>query len=244
MPSTRPYCLTIAGFDPSGGAGLNADVKVFEALKVQGLSVCTAVTVQTEDQFKQVEWCAQELILEQLRTLLQRYPISYCKIGLIENATVLKAIVSCLREHEQNIRIIWDPILSASAGFDFEHDTPSLVELMSNLYLATPNWPEFEQLFGHPYDASNEQVYPCAIYLKGGHHPNHPGKDYLVGKNRATFNPRKGNYHDKHGSGCILSAALTAYLSRGYDLHKAALRAKRYTEKSLASNPSLLAWHS
>ena len=83
MPKVRPYCLTIAGFDPSGGAGILADCKTFEQNKTQGLAVITANTLQTEDSFKRVDWMTDEIILEQLNLLLDRYKIRFIKIGLI-----------------------------------------------------------------------------------------------------------------------------------------------------------------
>ncbi len=241
MPKLRPYVLSIAGFDPSGGAGLNADIKVFQAHKTVDLSVCTGITIQDEDHFEDVNWSEQDLILAQLQILIKRYPIKYCKVGLIENISVLKKVLDLLSENE--IKIIWDPILKSSSGFNFGHDIDALKEILPKLFLLTPNWLEFEAIFGYPFNSKNTPNYPCHIYLKGGHNEEAKGKDYLITSKVTAINPKKGDYWEKHGSGCILSAAITANLAKGFPLLKACLKAKRHVEKALNSNKTKLAWH-
>ncbi len=88
MLKQHQYALSIAGFDPSGGAGLVADIKTFEQLNVYGLGVCTANTVQTEEQLSSVKWVLSHTIFLQLEILLKKYPLTYIKIGLIESFSI------------------------------------------------------------------------------------------------------------------------------------------------------------
>ena len=89
----RPNILTIAGFDPSNGAGLTADVKTFETLKCYGLSVCTANTIQDDSEFKACHWMPVEVILDQIEVLFKRFQINYVKIGIVENWETLSLLV-------------------------------------------------------------------------------------------------------------------------------------------------------
>lgn len=237
MPKVRPYCLTIAGFDPSGGAGILADCKTFEQNKTQGLAVITANTMQTEDTFKRVDWISDEIVLEQLNLLLDRYKIQFIKIGLISSSELLEKIVVVLNEKCVNPTIVWDPILSASAGGEFDTERFNLflkTDVCKNL-LITPNVSEYRTLQLKKSEAT--------VYLKGGH-SEHIGKDVLYKNGKEyPFAPHVKTALSKHGTGCIFSSALLANLAQEYPIVKASLRAKRYVEKRIISNPSLLAYH-
>ena len=237
MPKIRPYCLTIAGFDPSGGAGVLADCKTFEQNKTQGLAVMTANTFQTEDSFQRVDWIADEIILEQLHLLLDRYKIRFIKIGLISSGELLEKIVHALNQKCVNPTIVWDPILSATAGGEFNAKRFNEFlksEACKNLII-TPNLPEYESL--ELKNSSN------TIYLKGGH-AEIIGKDFLHFEGKVfPLSPQVKTDFSKHGTGCIFSSALLANLALEYPMLKACMRAKRYVEKRITSNPSLLAYH-
>lgn len=245
MPGKRPYCLTIAGFDPSGGAGAIADCKTFEQLHTVGLSVLTANTIQTEDRFESVSWIAPEFIITQLELLLQRYPVSHFKIGLIENGDVLMDVLHTIHRFCKRPYILWDPILVPTAGGDLHTHrfSDKLSEILPLIQRLTPNLPEYALLFGTqtPEEAAGCQL---EIYLKGGH-ANPPGKDLLYCKQTVyPFLPQGSTSHTKHGTGCILSAAQLALTARRFPLVKTGLLAKRYLEHCLKSNDSLLAYHS
>ena len=98
--SNRPNILSIAGFDPSGGAGAIADMKTFEQHKLQGLSVITANTIQTEDKFESLNWIDEEVLFCQLNLLLDRYSIRYAKIGLVKDEVVLGRLLKRLKEQK------------------------------------------------------------------------------------------------------------------------------------------------
>lgn len=249
MLNERPYALSIAGFDPSGGAGLLADAKTFEANAVYGLGVVSALTWQNDIAFEKVEWTAPEKIRQQLCVLQARFSLSYVKIGLVESIAVLLQLIGWIREKAPGAVIVWDPVLKASAGYSFHErvDPAFLEEVLQRVDCLTPNLPEAERLFGAgELDARLlEQSRHTAIYLKGGHGAHgHACTDILYYRQVgwSFSNPRlpKG---EKHGSGCVLSAALTARLASGSDMITAAREANAYTHRFLSSNDSLLGYH-
>jgi len=247
MSTQRPYVLSIAGFDPSGGAGILADVKTFEANKVYGMSVMTGNTFQNESEFESVDWIPREKIIKQLEILNKKYKFEFAKVGLVESLETLSTLVSHLKSHISSL--IWDPILEASAGFEFHKtiEKEKLKSILQHIYLLTPNTEEAIALTGinDPMKAAEELSKHCNVYLKGGHNEKNKGKDFLYtteGK-QFSFNPKLKNTFSKHGSGCVLSSAIAANLANGYKLNKACLRGKQYTERFLTSNKSLLGNH-
>ncbi|MBL4705274.1 MAG: hydroxymethylpyrimidine/phosphomethylpyrimidine kinase [Flavobacteriales bacterium] len=245
----RKNILSIAGFDPSGGAGILADVKTFEQHKVQGFGVITANTIQTDSEFDSVNWIANDLVLKQLSKILNHYPIQGVKIGLVPSGKFLERITDFIIETQKNVHnerplIVWDPVLSASAGFDFEQDFSDLKKTMKGIDYVTPNWNEIEQLTGKPgLEGAKVIADHTKVYLKGGH-SKELAKDFLVTpENVYPFNPKQLGT-EKHGSGCIHSSALVSNLVNGRSPIQACLRAKRYVENRLQSNGSLLTYHS
>jgi hydroxymethylpyrimidine/phosphomethylpyrimidine kinase len=249
MVSKRLYVLSIAGFDPSGGAGVVADVKTFESNKVYGLGVISANTFQNDSEFRNVDWISIEKIIEQIDVLQKRFEFEYVKIGLIESLEALDKIVSYLISKNANTKIIWDPILKASAGFEFHKlvDNSLLEKICKQLYVVIPNVPEALSLGSHKDAVENVKHLSkyCHVFLKGGHAEKKIGYDTLFLKEgkQFSFRPKIKNIFPKHGSGCVLSSALTANLAKGEDLQHACLKAKQYTERILSSNKTLLGYH-
>jgi len=242
------YILTIAGFDPSGGAGLLADIKTFEQNKCIGMAVQTANTIQTEDEFLSVNWIDETIVIKQLETLLSKYKFNYIKIGLIPNLEFLKKAITICKTKNPNSKIIWDPILSASSGFDFNHDLNELETILKDIFLITPNWDEIKALSNtdNEIEGAKQLSKHTKVFLKGGHNEENIGKDYLFeNKIQKAFNPKKTvkPMHPKHGSGCVLSSAITANLQQGYPLQKTILKSKRYIEGFLSSNKTLIGRH-
>ncbi|MEL0649798.1 hydroxymethylpyrimidine/phosphomethylpyrimidine kinase [Algibacter sp. TI.3.09] len=245
----RPNILTIAGFDPTNGAGLTADVKTFEALKCYGLSVCTANTVQDDQEFIACHWIPTSIILNQIDVLFNRFEIKLVKIGIVENWDTLEIIINKLHSLNPEIKIILDPILKSSSNFDFHSDHSEKLDiLLSKIYLLTPNYEEIQQLY--PEKNIEETIAYISsktnLFLKGGHRTDKKGRDvlYLANKKQFTLNPKSFNCSEKHGSGCVLSSAITSYLALEFPILKACLKGKQYTEKFLSSNTSLLGSHS
>ncbi|GAA0894350.1 hydroxymethylpyrimidine/phosphomethylpyrimidine kinase [Fulvivirga kasyanovii] len=243
MNTIQPVALTIAGYDPCAGAGLLADIKAMEQHGVYGMGTVTANTLQDEDKVYQVNWHKTDVILNQLNILLDRYNIQWVKIGIIEDSKSFSAIKNHLFTHNPEIKIVWDPVLRSSSGFQFFENNQELDGLLENVYLITPNLPEFKTLFKDE-ETAVKASFQCNIYLKGGHNEGSPGTDFLFCQgNKMTFTANTTSVSPKHGSGCVLSAAITANLALGLDLPQSCISAKTYTEKFLSSHSSLLGWH-
>ena len=245
----RPLALTIAGFDPSGGAGLLSDIKTFEANQVYGLGVCTALTVQHENRFNSVQWVDIELIIKQAKLLFEKYSIEYVKIGLIKSLDDLSIIITTLLAWNPDVIIIWDPILKASAGFNFhdEINANTLKTILKQIYVITPNLPEANLLVSDSINTEQKALIlaeNCAVFLKGGHGDLDESKDLLFYQNkRVEYLAERISHGEKHGSGCVLSSAIIANLAKGFPLEKACREAKKYITAFLGSNDSLLGYH-
>ena len=245
----RPYVLTIAGYDGSSGAGLTADIKTMEQIGVYGLSVCTAITVQHESVFKTVKWIDIDLIKQQIILLIRKYPIDFCKIGLVENEQILQTIIHLLTDNCPDVKIVLDPVFSASAGFNFDYNLGynDYQNILNKIYLLTPNAHELGQIGEDSKDlmlTAKKLMQYCNVLYKGGHNENQKGTDILFeGSNIHILEPKEQIYYEKHGSGCVLSAALVSYLALGCELLDASKSAKDYISSFLISNDRLLGYH-
>lgn len=243
------YILTIAGLDPSSGAGITSDIKTFEAHGLYGLSVCTAVTVQNDVDFKDCIWIDKTVIINQIKALFERFSISVVKIGIIESWDVLLEVIQTLKRLNPKIKIVLDPILKASAGFEFHtsKNLKTLEKVLDNCNFVTPNYNEIKALF--PDKNIEETIEFIAsktnLYLKGGHRKDKKGWDEVYYNKIVQLNisPIANKVYEKHGSGCVLSSALTANLALELSLEDACKNTKRYTEQFLNSNDSLLGTH-
>lgn len=242
----RPYVITIAGHDPSAGAGLNADIKTFEKLKVYGLSVCSAITYQDEDNFEAVDWISGNKIIAQLDILLKKYEVDYIKIGLIQSFNVLKKVLNYLNESYPEVKVIWDPILRATSGFTIHSIFKGLDVLLQSIYILTPNRKEILQLTGltDSIDASRTLSTHTHLLLKGGHAKDH-ATDCMFYHREKLFEVQGDRFKssDKHGTGCVLSAAIASYLALGHELEESCRLGKKYVEDFLQSNESRLGYH-
>jgi hydroxymethylpyrimidine/phosphomethylpyrimidine kinase len=244
----RPRVLVIAGYDQSGGAGVLADIKTLEAHGVYGFAVCTALTFQNERRISRVEWLSEAAVFEQIDLCFEAGDVEWVKMGITESMGSAVAIIGHLKRHRANVRVILDPVIRASSGRDFwGAGNDRWEELAGECFLVTPNWEEMGALY-----AVGEEMECCRvlsgkgphIYLKGGHHPAFPGRDFLwSGGEARVLEAEAGEVYAKHGSGCVLASSLTANLALGYSVDEAAVRAKRYTARFLASNKTLLGWH-
>lgn len=245
MSNERPNVICISGFDPSGGAGILADIKTLEMHKVQGHGICTALTFQNEYSFSGLEWVSEDNILRQLDVLLESYQAKAIKIGIIQNLTVLQNLLERVKE-KSNVPIIWDPVLKASAGFNFHEgfDKDQFFGLLELIDLLTPNLPECKQLFNSTEPEVIAETSGCAVLIKGGHSNSRLSTDVLIEKGeKQVFSHLKKTGFSKHGTGCILSSAIAANLALGKDLPQSCSLAKDYIQHILTSNNSRLAYH-
>ncbi|MFY9151111.1 MAG: hydroxymethylpyrimidine/phosphomethylpyrimidine kinase [Prolixibacteraceae bacterium] len=248
MAEVTNCVLSIAGFDPSGGAGILADIKTFEANQVCGMGALSALTFQNDVLFEGLKWIEADEILQQVAVLRKRFEFSVVKIGLIKNLEVLETVISELKQSLTECQIIWDPIVKASAGFQFHghFEREQLFSVLENCFLITPNTEEVTFLAGidNPMEAAQLLVKHCSVLLKGGHSKEEPGVDTLFGQNTVEkILPAGKVIFPKHGSGCVLSAAIVANLAKGNDLTSACHNAKMYVEQFLSSNQTLLGTH-
>lgn len=242
-----PFVMSVAGFDPSSGAGVSADLKTFEATGSYGLGVCTSITFQNEDTYAGTHWLAPEEIVRQCEMQLRHHEPEYVKIGLVESFEALDEVTRWLREHCPGCRIVWDPILKASAGHVFHaEDTGRLNQVLPRLYLVTPNTEEVYRLFGQGATAEKVQrlcrQHGLHVLWKGGHNEGEESTDCLITPEKVyRFTLRKSPYA-KHGTGCMLSAALLSHLAQGDDLPTACNKAQVYVGQVIESNDSLLGY--
>ncbi len=245
----KKYILTIAGHDPSGGAGLSSDIKTFEAHGLYGLSVCTAITVQNENTFYSCDWVALKTILDQMAILFERFTINVVKIGIIENWKTLYVVSKFLKKHNPSIKIILDPVLRASSDFDFHesNDFSAFEKALEHCYLITPNYIEIEALF--PSKSISETIEFISsktnLYLKGGHRKDKKGHDELYYNKIVQVNlePSHLDVFPKHGSGCVLSSSIASNIALEHPIEEACKLSKQYVEQFLNSNESLLGVH-
>lgn len=242
MPLTA---LTIAGSDPSGGAGIQSDLRTFAAFGVAGLSVITAITVQSSLGVQAVYPVDAEIVAAQLSTLLEDTQPDAVKIGMLGGADQVQAVTDVLRRFRP-ANIVLDPVLSSSGGaalLDAAGRQLLLTELMPLCDLVTPNLGEAALLTGRPvYD--KETMHTAgkaliamgarAVLVKGGHLPGVP-QDWLfrLGDAPVEYQCSRVPTDHSHGTGCLLSSAIAASLASGTELTLAVHRAKAVVTEAL-----------
>lgn len=249
MSQNRPFALTIAGFDPSAGAGVLADVKTFEQHRVYGFAINTGNTIQTENEFFEMQWTDLDFVLKSIKKLFENYDIKAVKIGIVPSLDYLKEIVFLIKNLSPTTKMVWDTVLKSTTNFDFMsiENQSSLIEILKKIDLITPNYNEILKLTSNEMDANpiaaNLSKY-CPVLLKGGHNPAEIGVDYLYTKEELfKLSPNTIEIFEKHGSGCVLSSSITANLALDQDLIVACENAKKYTENYLLTNATKLGFH-
>ena len=244
MSENRPFVLTIAGLDPSGGAGILADIKTFEQHKVTGFAISTANTIQTENEFYEIQWNDLSFVIRSIETLFLNYKISVVKIGIVSSLHDLNQILSIIKRLSPSTKIVWDPVLKSTTKFEFMNteDQFDLNKILSKIDLITPNYHEAEILF--PNYSSKENRFSTNILLKGGHNEKALGTDHLFLKDEMLeLLPSEKNCFEKHGSGCVFSSAITSNLALNQTLIEACKNAKIYIENYLSSTTTLIGYH-
>ena len=243
--------LTVAGSDSGGGAGIQADHKTFHQFGVFGTSVITAVTAQNTKGVSAWEPVATELVFRQLDALVGDLPPDAVKSGMLGSAAVVETLAAALQRVPTKPYVL-DPVLVATSGAGLARDgtadaiARSLVPIAS---LVTPNIPEAEALTGLEVRDPGQMERAgrtllksgaAAALIKGGHLDGDQVVDVLVrpqGVRRFTH-PRIGTT-STHGTGCTLSAAVTAGLALGRPLERAVADAIDYVQRAIAAAPEL-----
>lgn len=248
----RPVALTIAGLDPSGGAGMLADIKTFEQCGVYGFGIASALTYQNDVDFQGLTWISFEEVERQLQPLVDRFRVGFAKIGIVESLTTLERMVDLLLTHAPNMKIVWDPILEASAGYAFHKawDLDTVKRIAKRCALITPNFQEMQGIVPElsPREGAEKLSAVVPVLLKGGHAPGAVVVDTLCMEGecyeyRTPRLPEALGVSGKHGSGCVLAAAITAALARGEELPAACEHGRVYTQRFLRSGATRLGFH-
>ncbi|MDQ3000154.1 MAG: bifunctional hydroxymethylpyrimidine kinase/phosphomethylpyrimidine kinase [Fibrobacterota bacterium] len=250
-PASTPIVLTLSGSDPSGGAGLEADLKTFQQHGVFGMAVPTLLTVQNTTGVRRVKTLEPDFFEEQVAFLLEDLFPDVVKIGAIGDKRMLQALIRILSQKRfDGVRVVVDTVLSSTSGaslFDMRGLADFIDRLLPRAHIITPNVLEFDLLMGKGTTEANAAAHllsfgrdkPYAILLKGGHFPGDP-TDFLYhrGNVRNFHSPRIDTPHT-HGTGCVLASAIAANLALGHDMTQAVIKARDYVQDAIRSNPGL-----
>jgi hydroxymethylpyrimidine/phosphomethylpyrimidine kinase len=244
--------MTIAGSDPSGGAGLQADLKTFAALQVYGLSVVTAVVAQNSARVSRVQAVEPNMVAAQLETVVAERMPDGLKIGALASTGVATIVAKSVESLGLPAPVL-DPVLVASSGMRLLEPAAERVlcaQLIPLAALVTPNIPEAEVLSEIEIDGmvamrraarKLHKLGPRAVLIKGGHSPATPGDGrrakvvdlFFDGRRYIEFTAPRISGEGAHGTGCALSAAIAAWLARGVGLEAAINLAKRFVTRAL-----------
>lgn len=244
-----PVALTIGGSDPSGGAGIQADLKTFHQHRVYGTAVITLITVQNTVSVTRVEMLAADLVEQQIGAVLADIPPQAAKTGALGSVEIVKAVAGLASNFA--FPLVVDPVMISKHGARLispEAEAALRNELLPEAYLVTPNIPEAELLSGMEIRDEKDMLRAArrlclagcrAVLIKAGHLDG-PPVDLLLDGDEVTHFPgvRVESKHT-HGTGCTLSAAITAGLASGASLAEAVGRAKRYVQEAIESAPKL-----
>ena len=247
-----PIALTIAGSDSSGGAGIQADLKTFSAFGVYGASVITALTAQNTLGVTAIEPVAVAFVAAQMEAVLSDLAVGAIKTGMLANAGIIEAVAGRLRDGPRRPLVV-DPVMVATSGdVLLEVDAVDALkrELFPQALLITPNLPEAARLLDAGEATSEAEMgaqakallaLGCqAVLLKGGHGNSKEAVDILCDATGIErFVRPRVDTRNTHGTGCTLSAAITALLAQGVGLREAVGRAKAFVWQALQEGRSL-----
>jgi hydroxymethylpyrimidine/phosphomethylpyrimidine kinase len=246
-----PVSLTIAGVDPSGGAGVAADLKTFHQHGVYGCAVISLLTVQNTTSLQRVEIVAADLVAAQLDALLEDFTPNAVKTGALGSTAVVEVVAS--RLGVARLPFVLDPVRIAKQSDAVLLDASARRAMIDHLLpiatLVTANTPEAEWLTERPVVDEEGALRAAerllelgaqAVLMKGGHLAGDESADLLlVGGERTWLRAPRLSAAQTHGAGCSLSAAITAHLARGEALLAACRRAKQWVSLAIASAPGI-----
>jgi hydroxymethylpyrimidine/phosphomethylpyrimidine kinase len=245
---TVPIALSIAGSDPSGGAGIQADLKTFSALGVYGATVITTLTAQNTQEVAAIELVSPQFVAAQLDAVCGDLAVRAVKIGMLGSAAVIEAVADGLDRHALE-NVVLDPVMVASTGRELlargALDVLRRV-LLPRASIVTPNLPEAAALLEEPL-AQDEAAMRAqaaqllrrgarAVLIKGGHAAGAESADFFAdGRVELRLPAPRIGTKNTHGTGCTLSAAIAAGLAKGFPLAEAVAQAKAFVAAALAA---------
>jgi hydroxymethylpyrimidine/phosphomethylpyrimidine kinase len=244
-----PVALTIAGSDPSGGAGIQADLKTFHQFGVYGEAVVTLLTVQNSVRVSRVEVMPVSLVLEQIEAVLEDIPPAAAKTGALGSAEMVRAVARAAAGFR--FPLVVDPVMVSKHGLPLLSETAAAAireDLLPLGTLITPNVPEAEALTGMTIRTLDDmrraaericEMGARAVLIKGGHLDADATDVLYDGVEWREFPAARLATRHTHGTGCTYSAAITAGLASGLTLPAAVERAKRFIHEAIRTNPGL-----
>ena len=250
-----PAALTIAGSDPSGGAGIQGDLKTFTALGAYGTAVITALTAQATTGVSGVHEVPADFVAEQIHTLLGDVRIDAVKIGMLATAEFIGAVASALAPYPK-VPIVLDPVMVSTSGSRLLDDdaTTALRDFLPRVSLVTPNIPEAAALTGtspaldlpgrRAQAAQLQQLGAARVLITGGHAKQANAEDlWREGEEEQLLVSAWVDSKNTHGSGCALSSAIAALCPRAPSLLEAAREAKQWLHGAVSHADELRIGH-
>lgn len=237
--------LTIAGFDPSGGAGIIADLKTISALGGYGISVVTAITAQNTSQISAIEKVSPVMVQKQLEAIAQDFRLDGIKIGMLYDREIIKAVAAFLQALDPSPPTVLDPVLLSTSGYPLLKEEAISVmkeKLFPCCTAITPNLLEAEYLSGRVIKNTSDmekaalellKYHPRWVVVKGGHLKGDPVDIAVNGEEVYYFPGQRLTREEVRGTGCTFSSALTFYLARGLAIKEAVPLTKAYMEKAI-----------
>jgi hydroxymethylpyrimidine/phosphomethylpyrimidine kinase len=247
--SPKPVALTIAGSDPSGGAGIQADLKTFHQFGVFGEAAITLITVQNTLGVQRVECLGPDLVADQIRAVIKDIPPGAAKTGALGNRAIIEAVSEVAVGF--SFPLVVDPVILSKHGAALlDSDGVGALKslLLPHAFLLTPNLDEAALLTGREVrdiDGMREaakrlaEVGPKAVLVKGGHLAGDAIDILFYQNNFREFVSSRIATRNTHGTGCTFSAAITARLASGCELGEAIAKAKDYITEAIRTNPGL-----
>jgi hydroxymethylpyrimidine/phosphomethylpyrimidine kinase len=245
----RTVALTIAGSDPSGGAGIQADLKTFHQFGVYGEAVVTLITVQNTVGVERVECLAPDLVAQQIRAVIADIPPQAIKTGALGNADIIAGVARVLRD--STVPLVVDPVMIGKHGtrlMTIEAEDALMRDLLPLAFLVTPNLDEAAVLSGFAVaDVASMKkaagrladMGARSVLVKGGHLQGDAVDILLYLGEWFEFTAPRIATRNTHGAGCTYSAAITAELARGTDLPAAVALAKKFVTEAIRTSPGL-----
>ena len=249
-PSGVKTVWAIAGSDSGGGAGIQADLKVFNAFGLHGCSVITALTAQNTLGVKSTQPVPESMLRDQLEMLANDLPPAAIKTGMLGSAATCRILADHLSSLPAPLPpLVCDPVLKSTSGTDLlDSDALDLLvrRIFPHVTVLTPNLPEAERLIDEPFvsaECAAESILGLgvqSVLIKGGHAEGYESRDYWSDGSRSMWlsSPRLDT-RATHGTGCILASAIAAGLAEGLDVPDAIIQAKAFLNQCLRSPAGL-----
>jgi hydroxymethylpyrimidine/phosphomethylpyrimidine kinase len=239
--------LTIAGSDSGGGAGIQADLKTFSAIGTYGMSVITAVTAQNTCGVFDVEELSNKIIKKQIEVVFDDITPDATKIGMVSSPKIIEEISTTLKKYNPK-NLVLDPVMISKSGYSLlrKEAKENLIKyLIPMAYIITPNIPEAEEITGMKINTIDDMkiagekllsLGPKYVLIKGGHLDSDAIDLLISNEFIETYEAKRINKKNTHGTGCTLSSAITSYLALGYEIKEAVRLSKIYITEAIENS--------